>query len=173
MTFLVRCWRPEIKRGDRNMLALNNLHGYQRNVSYFEQTQGGFTIGDRQIHGLIVQCSKLIATFWSRRPDFFGHLGLLSQSDWVGGQRQWQHGRPHQVYQEYVQKGTWHRKKVESIMVESVRPFSEPQEGRHQEWQADRPQQDCQKYVVKLRVLSHSLITPGKVHETSRVDPEI
>ena len=58
-------------------------------------------------------------------------------------------------------------------MVESVRPFSEPQEGGHQEWQADRPQQDCQKYVVKLRVLSHSLITPGKVHETPRVDPEI
>ena len=46
-------------------------------------------------------------------------------------------------------------------MVESVRPFSEPQEGGHQEWQADRPLQVCQEYVVKLRVLSHSLITPG------------
>ena len=34
-------------------------------------------------------------------------------------------------------------------MIESVRPFSEPQEGGHQEWQADRPQQDCQKYVVR------------------------
>ena len=118
-------------------------------------------IGDGQIHVLIVQCSKLITTFWRRRPDFFVHLGPLSQSDWVGGQQQWQQGRPHQVYQEHVQKCTWHRKKVVSIMVESVRPFSEPQEGGHQEWQADRPLQVCQEYVVKLRVLSHSLITPG------------
>ena len=125
------------------------------------RSKGSLSIGDRQIPGLIVQCSKLITTFWRRRPDFFVHLGPVSQSDWVGGQQQWQQGRPHQVYQEHVQKCTWHRKKVVSIMVESVKPFSEPQEDGHQDWHADRPQQDCQKYVDKLRVLSHSLITPG------------
>ena len=95
--------------------------------------QGTGHIRNRWVRSLVVQGWEFTNSFWSHRPDSFVHFGPPSHSDWAGGHVQWQHGRPQQVYQEHVQKCALHRKKVASIIVESLRPFSEPQiDGQHQ-----------------------------------------